>query len=87
VYRAPSSGNPPSFFFDTYVAIPTTSISAQCNLLPFPAKNMAAAMSAIRKINSAGDATADSATNELLVKLPGPALRELETELGMLLIG
>jgi hypothetical protein len=47
---------------------------------------MAAAISAIRKLNATGDAGVIVA-NELLVKLPGPSLREMEAELGMLLIG
>ena len=49
---------------------------------------MAAALTVIRKFNSSGDVSAESiAPNDLLVKLPGPALREMEAELGMLLIG
>jgi hypothetical protein len=49
---------------------------------------MAAALSAIRKFNAAGDSRSEiKTTNELLDKLPGPALREMEAELGMLLIG
>ncbi len=48
---------------------------------------MAAAITAIRKLNASGDTLGIKSTNDLLVKLPGPALRDMEAELGMLLIG
>jgi hypothetical protein len=48
---------------------------------------MAAAMSAIRKLNGGGDNPERKVGAELLGRLPGLALREMDVVLGMLLIG
>jgi hypothetical protein len=54
----------------------------------FKSSSMAAAISAIRKLNGGGDVAENNPVkDELLRRLPGLALREMDVVLGMLLIG